>query len=152
MAEAKKYNPTRTLREHKGTHPWLNDGCREAILYKQSRVGTGEYNQACEACTRVLRQAHGQYISKIRDELSRLPKGSKRWWSLSKILLDNAPSKAGIPSPKDPENNWIHDDRGTANRLANSFSSKFVLPDPVEESVTDVDAPSVMMSDFVLVR
>ena len=68
------------------------------------------------------------------------------------MLLDNAPSKAGIPSLKDLENNWIHDGRGKANLLANSFSSKFVLPDPVEESVADVDATSVMMSDFVLVR
>ena len=152
VSEAKRYIPTRTLRECKGTHPWLNDVCREAIMYKQSRFGSEEYKDACEACTRVLRQAHEEYIMKMREELRHLPKGSKRWWSLSKMLLDNAPSKSGIPSLKNAEDKWIHDGRGKADLLANSFASKFVLPDPVEESVDDIAAPSAMMSDFVLVR
>ena len=121
-------------------------------MYKQSRFGSEEYKDACEACTRVLREAHEEYIMKMREELRNLPKGSKRWWSLSKMLLDNAPSKSGIPSLKNAEDKWIHDGRGKADLLANSFASKFVLPDPVEERADDIAAPSAMMSDFVLVR
>ena len=80
-----------------------------------------------------------------------LPKGSKRWWSLSKVLLDNAPTRAGIPSLKDLESNWIHDGRGKANLLAQVFASKFALPDPVEASTTAVETPTTKMMNFVVV-
>ena len=68
------------------------------------------------------------------------------------MLLDNAPSRSGIPSLKNAEDQRIHDGRVKAELLANYFASKFVLPDPVEERVADISAPSAMMSDFVLVR
>ena len=42
LSEAKRFIPTRILREFKGTHPWLNDECRRVILYKQLCAGTDE--------------------------------------------------------------------------------------------------------------
>ena len=112
LSEAKRFIPTRILREFKGTHPWLNYECRSVILHKQSCAGTDEYKEACESGTRTLKVACAAYSDKTRQELRSLPKGSKRWWSLSKILLDNAPSNCGIPSLKDPKGNWIHEGRG----------------------------------------
>ena len=152
LSDAKRFIPTRILREFKGTHPWLNDECRSAILHKQSCAGTDEYKEACESCTRILQVAFAAYTAKLRQELRSLPKGSKRWWSLSNGLLDNAPSKAGIPSLKDPEGNWIHDGRGKADLLAQAFASKFELPDPVEVNTDIAEAPPAKMMDFVLVR
>ena len=78
-SEAKRYIPTRTLRKRNGAHPWLHDGCRNAVLYKQSRAGIKEYQDACEACTLVLRQTHDEYIMKMREELRRVSKESKHW-------------------------------------------------------------------------
>ena len=152
LAEAKRYIPTRILREFKGTHPWLNDECRSAIIHKQSCEGTENYKEACESCTRIIKLAHAAYTEKTRLELRSLPKGSKRWWSLSKVLLDNAPTRAGIPSLKDPDGNWIHDGRGKANLLAQVFTSKFALPDPVEARTATVEAPTTKMTNFVVVR
>ncbi len=152
VSEAKQFIPTRLIREHKGTHPWLNDECRDAILHKQSREGSIDYKEASETCTQILRTAYSDYVSKIRSELRSLPKGSKRWWSLSKVLMDNAPSKSGIPSLRDTSGQWIHDGRGKADLLADVFCSKFALPDDVVDD-PDLDTePSTRMSSFVLIR
>ena len=108
-SEARKFIPMRILKEFKGTHPWFNDDCRNAILRKQSCEGSAEYMEAAETCTQILRAAYAVYINKRRDELRSLLKGSKRWWSLSKELMDFAPAKSGIPSLRGPGGDWIHD-------------------------------------------
>ena len=92
------------------------------------------------------------YISKMREELRSLPKGSKKWWSLSKVLMDNAPAKSGIPSLREQGGDWIHDGKSKADLLAHSFSSKYTLPDEIEEEDEVMAEPSTKMSNFVLVR
>ena len=152
LKEAKQYIPTRTVKEFKGTHPWLNDVCREAIVHKHSKEGTDGYKDASEQCTRTLRNAYGGYIDKTREELKSLPRGSKRWWSLNKILMDNAPSKSGIPSLREPGGEWVHDAREKADMFAHTFSAKFVLPVAVEEEPVEDEEPSSHMSNFVVIR
>ena len=55
LSEARTVIRMRVLKEFKGTHPWLNDDCRNAILRKQSCEGTAEYMEAAETCTQLLR-------------------------------------------------------------------------------------------------
>ena len=152
LSEARKFIPMRVLKEFKGSHPWLNDACRNAILHKQSCEGTSEYTAAAETCTHILRAEYAVYISKMREELRSLPKGSKKWWSLSKVLMDNAPAKSGIPSLREQGGDWIHDGKSKADLLAHSFSSKYTLPDEIEEEDEEMVEPSTKMSNFVLVR
>ena len=152
LKEAKQYIPTRTVKEFKGTNPWLNDVCREAIVHKHSKEGTDGYKDASEQCTRTLRNAYGGYIHKTREELKSLPRGSKRWWSLNKILMDNAPSKSGIPSLREPGSQWVHDAREKADMFAHTFSAKFGLPVAVEEEPVEDEEPSSHMSNFVVIR
>ena len=144
----RRYIPTRTLRGVKGSHPWLDERCRAAIRPKQAREGSPQYKDACELCTHTLRVAYAGYVHTIRKELRTLPKGSKKWWALSKTLMDNAPSKAGMPTLRNPAGELIHDGQGKAELFAKALSSKFVLPDAVEGDPDLNETPSTMMSDF----
>ena len=74
VSAAERFILTRVLREIKGTHPWLNNECQNAIRLKHSREGTSEYKEACEICTRTLRVAYSGYVDKTREELRSLPK------------------------------------------------------------------------------
>ena len=89
LSKANQFIPTPALREVKGIHPWLTDKCRAAIVFKHSREGTSDYKDASELCTQEFRLAYAGYVDAIRAELRDLPKGSKQWWSLSKVLMEN---------------------------------------------------------------
>ena len=58
----------------------------------------------------------------------------------------------GIPSLQDPAAKWVHDGHGKAALFAKALSSKFVLPDAVEEHPVANDEPPFKMLSFVLIR
>ena len=64
LSEARKFIPIRVLKEFKGSHPWLNDACRNAILHKQSCEGTSEYTAAAETCTQYFESSMLSTLSK----------------------------------------------------------------------------------------
>ena len=66
--------------------------------------------------------------------------------------MDNAPTQSSIPSLRDPAGNWVHDGQGKAELFAKALSSKFVLPDAVEEHPVSNEEPQTKMSEFVLNR
>ena len=102
LSEASKFIPTRGLRKLKGTHPWLDDACCKTILHKHFCEGTAGHKDAADQCTNIFRFAYFEDINKKREELRALPKGLKRWCSLSKVLMDNALTKSRIPSLREP--------------------------------------------------
>ena len=152
LSKANQFISTRALRKVKGTHPWLTDKCRAAIVFEHSREGTSDYKDASELCTQELRLAYAGYMDSTRAGIRALPTGSKKWWSLSKVLMDNAPTKSGIPSLRDPAGKWVHDGHVKVELFAKALSSKFVLPDAVEEHPVANDEPPFKMSEFVLIR
>ena len=149
---AKQFIPTRRIREHKGSHPWLNASCREAIARKHEAEGSENYMQVCEDCTQVLKTAYSDYVAKLRKDLKALPKGSKRWWTLSKALMDCSGVRSGIPSLRKASGEWVHDGAGKAQLFVDAFTSKFELPEDIEADATLDQPPSTFMSSFVLVR
>ena len=44
ISEAKIYIPKRSLKEHKGAHPWINDRCRESVFEKNQAERTLDYD------------------------------------------------------------------------------------------------------------
>ena len=56
--------------------------------------------------------------------------------------MDNAPVKSGIPSLREQGGDWIHDGKSKADLLAHSFSSKYTLPDEIEDEDEEVVEPS----------
>ena len=64
--------------------------------------------------------------------------------------MDNALSKAGIPSLRGLAGGWVHDGQGKVELFAKALSSKFVLPDEVEGDPVLKETQWTMMSDCVL--
>ena len=71
-----KFIPQREIKNRKGTLPWLDDKCRNAVAVKNAVEGTDEYEIACLACIKVLGEAHAKYIAKIKAKLQTLPRRS----------------------------------------------------------------------------
>ena len=136
LATAMRHIPTRTISEHKTTHPWLDDACRQAVMNKNATdLASPEFVQRCQTMTETLGTA----------------RSSKQWWKLNRILLNSAPARTSIPSLKDGCS-WIHDPTSKGELFAKRFSSKFVLPPeqvPPVESTVDVPSP---MAHFIQVK
>ena len=49
-----KFISQREIKNHKGTHPWLDDKCRNAVAAKNAAEGTDEYEIARLSCIKVL--------------------------------------------------------------------------------------------------
>ena len=149
---SRQHIPTRTLREYKGTHPWLDDDCRDAILAKHKRDGQDDYTDACQRCTDVLSRHFALHIQKIRDEMRALPRGSKKWWRLSKQLMDCASHRSGIPSLRAASGEWVHKGKEKADLFADALTAKFALPEQVVDDTSLDTPPAQKMTSFVLIR
>ena len=149
---ARRHIPTRTIQERKGSHPWLDDACRDAIAAKHAREGSDDYKDSCLQCTAVLKDRFGCYVNKVREEMNSLSKGSKKWWKLSKILMDGSHARSGIPSLRSGSGEWLHDGKSKADLFAGVFSAKFDLPEELEDDPALLDDPVQQMASFVLVR
>jgi len=148
----------RTLRETKSTHPWLTDEIVNLVAQKNSfplDVGL----QA--KCSEAMMDAYYSYAAKARAELQSLKKGSKAWWSKSRLLLAQKSKVSSIPALKDTSGKWILVAVDKANLFAKAFSEKNVLPEAVlhEEYATfdgdlaeheAFDLPSVENAERIL--
>ena len=75
---------------------------------------------------------YNKYVERLRNTLRGLPRGSKRWWSVSHALRSG--------------NNWYVSAEDKAGILQDTFSSKFLLPTErfiAHSFVFPVAAPSV---------
>ena len=89
------------------------------------------YEAACHHCTGILKREYAAYVAKMRDELKKLPKGSKKLWYLSKALMDGMQRRIGIPSLRSAGGEWVHDGKGKADLFADTFNNKYVLPEAI---------------------
>ncbi len=87
----------------------------------------------------------------MRDKLCKEKRGSKGWWRISNEIMEKQGSKSAIPALKSSNAEWVRDPAGKANLFAETFSSKFVLPDLVVNEFS-FEWPVVSSDDFVLVR
>ena len=98
LEKVRRYVPRKTISECKGSHPWLDDQCLDAVRHKHHCQGTEHFEAAARACTDVISSAHRKFIKKQKAELKSPKRGSKQWWSIAKTLLDGATNISGIPS------------------------------------------------------
>ena len=152
---ARQHIPRKTIKERKGSHPWLDADCLHAIRRKRASDGTVLSEEATRTCTATIADAYTKYIEKKKAELRALKRGSKKWWLVAKSLLDSASKRGGIPSLRDENGEWVHDPVHKADMFADMLSKKFVLPaeshDDNFESHSDDDFV-LKMSGFVFVR
>ena len=111
----------------KSSAPWLNDTCRAAIAFKHASVNTPLYEQSAKECAQVIRSTRASYLVKLKEYMSRLPRGSKRWWSLNKQLLHRQAAPSFFPPLKDSHGVWYRKSADKANLFAEVWQKKSQL-------------------------
>ena len=107
--------------------------------------------QAIVDCNETLGYEYEKYVLKVREEIRDLPRGSKEWWRLNRILLGRSvKSGKGIPPLREPSGEWIMENEEKANLFAKTFAAKSTLPEKVGEWKTEVSA--ARQSSFKLLR
>ena len=149
---ARRFIPMRAITEHKSSHPWLDDECRKAVRRKGEAEGTDSYTSECQRCSETISRSYQRYIAKIRVKIQELPKNSKQWWRLNRILLRDAPTNTGVAAFKNEEKQWVFDAKAKADLFAKTFVSKFGLPDCVSDPMVEEPTAGAMGSNFVLIR
>ena len=97
---AKSCISQRLLLERKSTHPWLNDKILALVERKQESIGTDAESHARDQCSRGIFEEFGKFVQKERARLARMRRGSKGWWSKSRLLLKQRGSVTSIPALK----------------------------------------------------
>eukprot|EP00969_Alexandrium_andersonii_P221810 9796252-Alexandrium_andersonii.AAC.1 len=108
----------------RSSHPWLTPRCVELIRRKCAAAGTDNFRHAAEACSAGLLHAFHLHVTRMREQLRRLPRGSKRWWRISRELLSKI-SKPASPALRLPDGSWAVQAHTKANALADAFVSKW---------------------------
>ena len=74
------------MEEVVSTHPWLPERARAAVQKKFNDFGTGNYGNECLNCDNVLSDEFSAYVFRVKECLSKLPRGSKQYWCLATNL------------------------------------------------------------------
>ena len=123
-----KWIPHQPIKVKKATHPWMNDGCHEAIHRKNASEDTPLYDAECAACADVLAQAYQKYVEKLKRDIAALKKNDKKWWKLNRELLQKKAKLSSIPSLRDASGNWHMDPKEKADIFASVWNAKNELP------------------------
>ena len=84
-------------------------------------------------CAEIIRTTRATYLAKLKEDMSKLPRGSKRWWSLNKQLLHRQAAPSFFPPLKDGHGHWHRDPVGKANLLDDVLQKKSQLPPETTE-------------------
>ena len=126
--------PQRTLVEHKGSHPWIDDRVLDAVQRRNEAMGTEAEAAAVIECSDVLFEARSSYQARTKKELAEMPPGSKQGWKKSREILEQKSTSATIPALRaTPSSDWCLSEQFKADLLADTFSSKNELAPRVEE-------------------
>ena len=124
----KQHIPQREVQMRKGVHPWINERCLAAIRSKNAKRGTEAFTSEAKGCCAILFEEYVHYIKRMRDKLSGLKRGCKAWWKVANQIMDKDTMASPIPALQTSTGTWVHDSASKADVLADTLSSKFVLP------------------------
>ena len=62
LDSARRFIPTKTVRNKPYKHPWLNERCRELLRRKQLAIGTPDFLAARDACIAGFVAAYCEFI------------------------------------------------------------------------------------------
>jgi len=150
--KAAEHIPSRTQVHKLSSHPWLNEKCFELIKAKVDAEGTDDYDCRQQECTAGLLAEYEKYILRMKAKLSALKPSSKKWWKLGNSLQLRANQNSAIPPIKSDAGAWCLQPAEKANAFADSFASKFFLPEAEENAYTEVQAAESAMSGFFIIK
>ena len=104
---ARRFIPVSMRTVYKSTHPWINKRCEKAVEEKRRAEGSSLYGDKLKACSDVILEEFNMYVARTRDEMKKLPRGSKRWWTMAKKLATRADKNFNIPLLKTSDRNGL---------------------------------------------
>ncbi|CAE8584050.1 unnamed protein product [Polarella glacialis] len=144
LGVARLHIPVKQLLIQKSTHPWLSSKCLASVAAKCLLEGTPEYEAAQADCSRILFEEYTAYVSRTKELIKALPTSSKRWWTLSNLLMFKHSQTSSIPPLRADHGQWVQDPAGKADLLADTFAAKCCLPEAVNnifsEGAGQIDA------------
>ena len=143
-----RFIPRKTIQIHCGAHPWFDDFCLDLVRKKRLAWGTPGQFEASLLCSQGLLQRYRAFISLTKSKLRAAKRGSKSWWKISKQLMLKSTSPSSIPALRCPgSSGWALSPADKADLLADTFVSKWHLPDPVLNLYSYV--PSAHIADDI---
>jgi hypothetical protein len=125
---AEQFIPKRTLREHKATHPWVNNRVLELVAAKRAAEGTAREEECRKACSAAIMDEYGKYVARERSELQAMRRGLKQWWSKARRLMQRKNRLSSVPALRDTSGQWLMDAKCKADLFVKTFSQKCTLP------------------------
>ncbi len=133
-------------------HAWFNEACLGAVRAKQLAWGTAQQRKASEKCSQEIHHQYLLYIQATRNKLQTLKRGSKQWWKMSKTLMHKTTTPSSVPALKGPDGVWARTAEDKANLLADTFTSKWVLPAQQQNAYSDLLTQDAAPDSFVPLR
>ena len=110
--------PQKVKTVKKSSLPWLNNICYQAINAKHAAEGQDNYHEIATKCREVLLAERKKYLIQLRAKMEKLPRSSKRWWSLNKQLLNKQAAPTLTPPLKNKAGLWCRTPKTKANAFA----------------------------------
>ena len=112
---ARRFIPVSTRTVYKSTHPWINKQCKEVVGEKRWAKGSAFYGDKLKACSEVILEEFNMYVDRTREGMKKLPRGSKRWWTMAKKLATRADKNSNIPDLTTSDKEWVMDAESKAS-------------------------------------
>ena len=96
-------------------------------------------------------EAFEEHVEKTREQIKSLPRGSKEWWRLNRLLLGRASKQnVSIPPLKNRDGDWILESGEKADLFGDTFSAKSKLPE--RERKWNPKRPTTEQASFLILK
>ena len=99
-----RFIPQRTISCNVSSQSWVTDRCLSLVKAKNEAFGTPQHEALSYACSMGMKAEYQAYLNRTRHKLQNLPKGSKRWWELTNILIEKPTKNTSFLSIKSNTN------------------------------------------------
>lgn len=126
------------------SQPWFGQSCKLACSRKrdcyqawanaamargvQTSALKKEFNYASRSLKRDIARAKSQHVARIGERLTRLPSGTRAFWSLAKAVEGNF-CRPSLPPLRKEDYSLAHDAKEKADLLGKLFASNSTLDD-----------------------
>ena len=153
LTAAAKHIPYQLMSIQRPGHPWIDNGCLEAISTKIAAEGSPDYQRLRDECTSTLRRAFNRFIVKIKKKLATYTGSMKKWWKLSQSLTLRKDSSSSVPPlRRDRYAEWTMDPAVKAELFGEVFARKSQLPRPAPAKPPWLERVLASASGWVPIR
>ena len=147
-----KHIPSKTVPCTKTFHTWINQHCIDLVSAKRAAEGSAEYKRIQEECSKGLFSEFQKHIERTRNKLLGARSGSKRWWKISRSLLNRPETTNSIPALRRSDRTWARSATEKAALLQENFSKKWTLPELAVNEYSNFQSNGHCVDDFVPIR